>query len=112
MTFQKDTNPIHLFLLALFRTSHVEKAEVAVDTVALLIESNLVGYSPTTGQAARDGQVPPMAFVCIRTHFDEDSVTLFLLYSFFFLTMWPNSPRITKIHRFAQKATVTMYQSV
>ena len=62
----------------------MEKAEVAVDTVALLIESNLVGYSPTTGQAARDGQVPPMAFVCIRTHFDEDSVTLFLLYSFFF----------------------------
>ena len=82
---------------------------MAVDTVALLIESNLVGYSPTTGQAARDEQVPPMAFVCIRTHFDEDSVTLFLLYSFFFLTMWPNSPRITKIHRFAQKATVTMY---
>jgi hypothetical protein len=57
----------------------VEKAQVA-DTVALLIESNLVGYSPPTGQAARDGQVlPPMAFVCIRTHFDEDSVTLFLL---------------------------------
>ena len=85
----------------------MEKAEVAVDTVALLIESNLVGYSPTTGQAARDGQVPPMAFVCIRTHFDEDSVTLLLLllYSFFFLTMWPNSPRTTKIHCFAQKAT-------